>query len=482
MLFIIHIIFHHRLLQLALEVVAETKPSGGKARESYNALMRIVEGEKEVAWAEHQNSIILSCINAPHLVDDAENNISPAFLQSSGILTCHTVSHDTTQLDGMPAAAVDGDNRISFNDENSAVVEMLNSPYSKKVNADVTETASTRASHFHDNKEFVTPSWVKKTPVAMAIDRERGMTTPLGCSATVTKLPKSPHPRTLADTRVITPSNFNTSVKSPYVPSSLAREKHCVGMATSKHNNMAATPRCGCQSNVNDHRGVVDNHTPGSKQPFANLPPIFAPTMVKTKSESSDEDTPSDYQAQSTDAECNTGTPVITGFEDDFVPFNAHDNKNLSPNRVEHDVTYHIDRESSVSLNRTYTQALSELEEEHTVDSRDSKAAARKVGQEIWQKVNNIDYPPDQQHAKSHPLSAMQCDDEHIKKIPRYLSMTKSAAIKRLPSTKQPLLRSNKENIPGGRKITNTMKQSNRTVRPLARSASLKSRPVTYNW
>ena len=453
--------------------------------------MRLVEGEKEVAWAENQNSVILPHIIAPHLVDNTEKNISPAFLQSSGILTCHTAALERTQLDGMTTApAVDHNDDDSFNDENSgnSVVEMLNSSCTK-VNVDVTENAddleiaTASISHFCDSTNL-TPYWVKKTPVAMAIDRERGMTTPLPCTATVTKLPKSPHPRTLKatlqGTQINTPSNFNISVKSPYVPSSLAREKHCVSRATSKHNNMVATPKCGYKSNVDDHKNVVDNNqTPGSKQPFANLPPIFAPTLMKVKSESSDEATPINCQSQSTELDCNTATPVVTGFEDDFVPFNAHDNKNLSPNQVEHDVTYHIDKESSTSLNRTYTRALSELEEEeHIVGRRDSKAAARKVGQEIWLKVRNIDYLQDiQQVAKSHPLSNVQCDGEHIKKIPGYLSMTKSAAIKRLPSTRQPLLRSNKENIPGGRKRT-----SNRTVRPLARSASLKSRPVTYNW
>ena len=482
----IHIIFN-RLLQLALEVVAETKPSSGKSRESYNTLMRLVEGDKEVAWAETQNSVILPRIIAPRLVDDAESNVSPAFLQSSGILTCHTASLDTTQLDGTIATAVDDNNDDSFNDECSGnfKAKMLNSSYAKMVNVtentDDSEIVSTSMSHFHDSKN-VTPYWAEKTPVAMAINRERGVATPLACTATVTKLPKSPHPRTLkAKTEVNnTPSNFSISVKSrsPYVPSSLVREKHSVGMATSKHNNMAATPKCGNKSNANDHKNVVSTHTPGSKQPFANLPPIFAPTLMK--SVSSDEATPNNCQSE---LDCNTGTPVVTGFEDDFVPFNAHDNKNLSPSQVEHDMTYHIDKESSVFLNRTYTQALDELEEEeHIVDRRDSKAAARKVGHEIWQKVRNTDYPQDQQPAMFHPLSSLQCDGEAAKKVPGYLSMTKSAAIKRLPSTRQPpLLRSNKENIPGGRKRTNT-KQSNRTVRPLARSASLKSRPVTYNW
>lgn len=484
MLLVIHIILH-RLLQLALEVVAETKPSSGKGRESYNTLMRLVEGDKEVAWAEAQNSIILPRIIAPRLVDDAEN-VSPAFLQSSGILTCHTASLDTTQLDGMTAAAVDDNDDDSFNDESGGnfVAEKFNLSYTKKVNVNVTEIAgdseivSTGMSHFHDSKN-VTPYWAEKTPVAMAINQERGVTTPLACTATVTKLPKSPHPRTLKeDTQIInTLSNFNISVKPPYVPSSLVREKHCVGMATSKRNNMVATPKCGNKSNANDHKNVAGNQTPGSKQPFANLPPIFAPTLVK--SESSDEATPSNCQSE---LDCNTGTPVVTGFEDAFVPFNAHDNKNLSPNQVEHDVTYHIDKESSVFLNQTYTQALDELEEEeHVVDRRDSKAAARRVGQEIWQKVRNTDYPQDQQTTMPHPLSSMQCDGEAVKKMPGYLSMTKSAAIKRLPSTRQPLLRSNKENIPGGRKRTNT-KQSNRTIRPLARSASLRSRPITYNW
>ena len=478
-LHVIHVIFY-RMLKLALEVIVEMKPSNGKAKANFDALMRLVEGEKEVAWAEHQNSVILPHTAAPHLADDnMENNISPAFFQSSGILTCHNASFDTTQQYDTTT--------VGNNDCDSYVIEMLNSSYPKKVNisgTDDSDATSIATSSFHVSKNL--PSWAERTPVAVAIDQERSMTTPLACKSTVTKLPKSPHPRalqaSLSTTQVFVPLNhYGASVKSPFVPSSLARENQSVGMATSTHNNMAATPKGGCISIINDHKNV-EKWTPGSKQPFSNLPPIFAPTLMKSKSKSPDKPPPSNGQSQSTELDCGAGTPVIFGFEDDFVPFNAHDNENFSPNQVEHDATYHIDKESSVSLNRTYTRALSELEEEDGIADGDSKAAARKVGQEIWQKVKNIDYPPpERQPTKSHPLSSIQCDGEQ-KKIPGYLTMTKSAASKRLPATRQPLLKSNKENIPGGRKRTNTMKQSNRTIRPLARSVSLKSRPVSFNW
>ena len=472
-------LFFCRILQLALEVVAETRPTSGKAKESYNALMRLVEGEKEVAWAEHPSSVILPQIIAPHLVDDPESNISPAFLQSSGILTCHTAALGTTHLNVVPQIPTIISNDDGSSDE-SSVDELLNSTYPKKVNLDVTENGdnleitSTNALCLRDGNN-VTPYWAERTPVAMAIDKERrNMVTPL--AHTITKLPKSPHPRTFRaaqeNTQVIAPN------VSPYTPSSLATKKHCVGMTTNKSNNMAVTPK---SMRKPDHKSIVDKHTPGSKRPFVNLPPIFAPTVIKPKDGSPDEAASNNTQSQTAELDCNT---PIMGFEDNFVPFNACDNKNLTPNQTEHDATYYIDKESNISLNRTYTQALSELEEEDsTVDTRDSKAAAKKVGQEIWQKVKTINNLPDQQQAKSHPLSNLQCESEHAKKIPGYLCMTKSAAIKRLPSTRQPpLLRSNKENISGGRKRTNTTKQTNRTVRPLARSASLKSRPITYNW
>lgn len=466
------------MLQLALEVIAESKPSNGKAKESYDTLIRLAEGEKEVAWAENQNSIIPHLV-APYLFDNAENNISPAFLQSSGILTCHT-TFDTTKLhDVINAGNNDGD---SFDDENNRS-NVLNSTNTMKVDANITESVNNSLvdtlSSFHGSKN-VTPKWAERTPVAMVVDQERSVTTPLACTATVTKLPKSPHPRglramsTLASTRVTAMPSFNITVKSPYVPSSVTKGKHCVGMTTNKHYNMAATPKHGYDASVNDHSVL----TPGTKQPFAHLPPIFAPMVMKAKSDSPDEVSPD---------KCPTGTDYIAdtsmamGFENDFVPFNPH-NKNLLPNQVEHDTTYHIDKEASVSLNRTYTQALSELEEEEgIIDGGDSKAAARKVGQEIWQRVKSVEYQP-RQHDKSRPLSTVQCDGEHVKKIPGYLSMTKSAAIKRQSSTRQPPLKSNKENNPVCRKRTNTTKQSNRTVRPLVRSTSLKPRPLGFNW
>lgn len=475
----LHYLFLHRMLQLALKVVAEARPSSGKAKESYDALMHLVEGEKEVAWAEHQNSIILPHVIAPHVIDNMEN-ISPAFLQSSGIMTSHL---DPTQLHSVATAAVDAGD--SFDDGNNGIdiISSCNANVTEFVNDSANEP--TDLSCLHSSKN-VTPCWAERTPVAMAIDQERGVTTPLTCTSTVTKLPKSPHPRalqaTLETTHVITSSNrFNKSIKSSFVPSSLAKEKQTVGMRTNKHNSVVTTPKSSYKCNVNDIINA-SNHTPGSKQPFANLPPIFAPTLMKTKSESPDEVPLNNCHSQTRGTDSNVDTSAITGFEDDFVPFNAHDNKNLSPDQEVNDITYHIDKEASVTLNQTYTQALCELdEEEDAVDSRHSKAAARKVGQEIWQKVNS-DYPFNHQSIRSHPLRTVQCDAEQGRKVPGYLTMTKSAAIKRLPPTMKPLLKSNKENIPGGRKRTNTMKQSNRTMRPLARSASLKARPVTYNW
>lgn len=454
------------------------KPSNGKAKDSYDAMMRLVEGEKEVAWAEHQNAIILPHNIAPHLANNAENNISPAFLQSSGILTCHATP-GTTQLHNMTSTTGGSIDFNGFDDENSEsiVVDMLNSPDPKQTVAENSEIVPPGISDFHDTKDAI-PNWAERTPVAMTIDQERGMTTPLAtCTATVTKLPKSPHPRSLQVSA--TPSSrahqFNLPIKFPFVPSSIVKEKHCVGMATNNHNNMAATtPKCGHVPHISNH-GVL---TPGTKQPFANLPPIFAPTLMKVQSNSPDEVLPPEKcQSEATEMNCNVATSVM-GFEDNFVPFNTHD---LSPNQEKpHNTTYCVDKESSASLNRTYTQALSELEED-VVNSEDSKVAARKMGQEIWQKVKNIEYPPNQ-HAMSHPLRTVQCDGERPKKIPGYLTMTTSAAIKRLPSTRQPRLRSNKENIPGGRKRANTVRHSNRTVQPLARSASLKSRPLTHNW
>ena len=465
MLHIIHLFFC-RILQLALEVIAEMKPLSGKAKESYDALMRLVEGEKEVAWAEQQNSVILPHI-APHLADDTSNNISPAFLQSSGILTCHNASFDTTTHN--ETVVVGNNNGDSF-DSGSIAVEMLNSSYPKQVDVmDDIDVTSTATSSFHGGTN-ATPCWAEKTPVAMAIEQKRGVTTPL--FHTVTKLRKSPHPRalqtSLATTHVITPSSHSNISKSPFVPSSVAREKQCVGVVTSKHNT---TPKCSYKPNTTNHRNV-EKGTPGSKRPFVNLPPIFAPTVMKTKSESPDEVPPNNCQSQTTELDCDAGTSEIIGFEDDFVPFNAYP----MASEAEHNTTYHIDKDSSISLNQTYTRALNELEEEKDIgDDTASKVVARRVGQEIWQKVNNID--------NRLPLIATQWDEENVKKIPGYLTMTKSAAIKRQPSTRQPLVRSNKENVPGGRKRTNTMKQSNRTVvRPLARSASFKSRPVTFNW
>ena len=455
------------MLRLALEVIAETKPSSGKAKESYEALVRLVEGEKEVAWAEHQNSVILPHITAPHLADDMKSNISPAFLQSSGILTFHNISFDTTH----DATVVGNNNGDSFDGENSRNIaaEMLSSSYPKQVDVNVIGDLNviSATSSVHSSANAI-PCWANKTPVAMAIEQKEGVTTPL--SRTVTKMPKSPHPRalqtSLATTHVITP--LSHSNVSPFVPSSVVKEKQCVGMATSKYNT---TPKCGYKPSTTDHRNV-EKGTPGSKRPFAYLPPIFAPTLMKAKTESPDKVQANDCQSQTTELDCGAGKSEILGFEDDFVPFNAHP----TPDQTEHNTTYHIDKESSMSLNQTYTQALSELEEERDIsDGANSKAVARKVGQEIWQRVNNTD--------NQSLLSTMQCDEEHVKKIPGYLTMTKSAAIKRQPPTRQPLVRSNKENIPGGRKRTNTMKQSHRTfVRPSARSASLKSRPVTFNW
>ena len=148
---------------------------------------------------------------------------------------------------------------------------------------DVTSTAT---SSFHGSTN-ATPCCTEKTLVAMAIDQKRGVTTPL--FHTATKICKSSHPRalqtSLATTHVITPSSHSNISKLPFVPSSVAREKQYVGMTTSKHNT---TPKCGYKPNTTDHRNV-EKGTPGFKRPFVNLPPIFGPTLMKTKSKSLDE-------------------------------------------------------------------------------------------------------------------------------------------------------------------------------------------------
>ena len=114
--------FFCRTLRLALEVIAEMKPSSGKAKESYDALMRLVK--KRLPGL---NSIILPHI-APYLADDTSNNISPVFLLSSGILTCYNASVDTTHN---KTVVVGNNNGDSF-DDGSIALEMLNSSYPKQ--------------------------------------------------------------------------------------------------------------------------------------------------------------------------------------------------------------------------------------------------------------------------------------------------------------------------------------------------------------
>ena len=69
-------------------------------------------------------------------------------------------------------------------------------------------------------------------------------------------------------------------------------------------------------------------------QPFVNLPPIFAPTLVRSKNSST---SPSDQSSSSNDSpppqpdHCADNS-VLMGFEDDFVPTNTHHNKDLSSN------------------------------------------------------------------------------------------------------------------------------------------------------
>ena len=90
------------MLVLALEIIAEVRPTSGKAKEKYNSLMRLVEGEKEVAWADqdsteqqpqqqHTTSLLLPANK--QFLDTTEVNVSPAFLQSSGILTVSHADH-----------------------------------------------------------------------------------------------------------------------------------------------------------------------------------------------------------------------------------------------------------------------------------------------------------------------------------------------------------------------------------------------------
>ena len=84
-----------------------------------------------------------------------------------------------------------------------------------------------------------------------------------------------------------------------------------------------------------------------------------------------------DCQSQTKELDCGAGTFEIMGFEDDFILFNAHP----TASQAEHNTTYHIDKDSSISLNQTYTRAFNKLEEEKDIsDGAASKAVARRVG------------------------------------------------------------------------------------------------------
>jgi len=161
----------------------------------------------------------------------------------------------------------------------------------------------------------------------------------------------------------------------------------------------------------NSHKSML-TFTP---EPFVNLPPIFAPTLVKSKNSSisppSDQSPRSNGSPPSQPSYHTTAAvddSAMMGFEDNFVPFN-NATMDLSPNTTECNRTYHVEENNGVllcSLNSTYTRALSELEQDQTVSD---KMAARKVGQEIWQQVRKEEDPP-VRLSNSQPLTSVQCD------------------------------------------------------------------------
>ncbi|XP_065910849.1 uncharacterized protein [Dysidea avara] len=497
-----------RMLLLALEIIAEVRPTSGKAKEKCNSLMRLVEGEKEVAWAdqstsEHQHSSSMLLQSNKPFLDTTEDNISPAFLQSSGILT---LSHNM----GGPHDTIVECCEDDVDSERSPLYDKTGQDNEGNKHGFITKTLQkspeclTTGSPLHCHGDDVTPvfcHWAKRTPVAMEMDNDRDVTRTLSMNTSLasvtTKIPKSPHPQLLQKSHKILPSSLATTkhtitpAANHHPPTSrtpVSAIKKDISMTTEKKKKAATTPK---HRHDNSHKNTI-TLTPGSRQPFVNFPPIFAPTLVRSKSSStspsSDPSSSSNDSPPSQPSYHTTCTPVdesiMMGFDDNFVPFN-NTSKDLSPNTTECNRTYHIEENNGVSLrslNSTYTRALSELEQDQIISD---KMVARKVGQEIWQKVKSEDNTRVRPH-NSQPLTSVQCNDEqHTKKLPGYLNMTTSAAIKRLPSSKQlpPSNRptSNKENNPAGRRRVATAKHSTKTLRPLGRSASMKSRPLV-NW
>jgi len=413
------------MLLLALEIVAEVRPTSGKAREKYNSLMRLVEGEKEVAWAdqstsEYQHNSSIFPPSNKHFCDTTEDNISPAFLQSSGIL-----SHNIGGTD-MIVECCEDDEDTERSPPGTSLDNMGNNrSFPTNSLHESPEGPTSTASPLYRHGDEVTPvfcHWAKRTPVAMEMDDDRDVTRTLSMSTGLTtKLPKSPHPRGLQKSHKM-------------LPSSLATTKHTITPVVNHHPLASTTPVSVIKKDVsmtiekkkkvttpknhhdNSHKSML-TLTPGSRQPFVNLPPIFAPTLVKSKN-SSISLPPSDQSSSSNDSPPSQPSHHTTiavddsammGFEDNFVPFN-NATMDLSPNTTECNRTYHVEENNGMSLcslNSTYTRALSELEQDQTVSD---KMAARKVGQEIWQQVRKEEDPPVRLH-NSRPLTSVQCND-----------------------------------------------------------------------
>ena len=284
------------------------------------------------------------------------------------------------------------------------------------------EGSTSTASPLHCHGDEVTPvfcHWAKRTPVAMEMDDDRDVTRTLSMTTGLTaKLPKSPHPLGLQKSHKTLPSSSVTTkhTVTPVVnhrpPASripVSVIKKVVSMTVEREK--VTTPN---DHHDNNHKSML-TLTPGSRQPFANLPPIFAPTLVKSKNSSisppsdqspSSNDSPPSQPSHHTTVAVDDST--MMGFEDNFVPFN-NATMDLSPNTTEWNRTYHVEDNNAVllcSLNSTYTRALSELEQDQTVSD---KMAARKVGQEIWQQVRKEEDPPVRLN-NSQPLTSVQCD------------------------------------------------------------------------
>jgi len=413
-----------RMLLLALEIIAEVRPISGKAKEKYDSLMRLVEGDKEVAWAdqsasEHQlNSSILPPPNKQFL-DTIEENISPAFLQSSGILT---LSHNVGGADMIVECCEDDDADIERSPDKTG---QEGNRHGLTINSLHESPECLTASPLRCQGDEVTPifcRWAKRAPVAMEMDGDGDITRSLsmgtGLTSMTKKLPKSPHPRGLQKSHKILPSSLATTkhIITPVANHHPSRTpvsiiKKDVSMTIEKKKKEFTTP----MSHPDNSCKNILTLTPGSRQPFVNLPPIFAPTLVKPKNSSisppSDQSSGSNHTppSQSTHQTTAMDDSVMMGFEDNFVPLN-NATMDLSPNTTECNRTYRVEENSGVSLcslNSTYTRALSELEQDQKTTSE--KLAARKVGQEIWQQVKSEEDPPVRLH-NSQPLASVLCN------------------------------------------------------------------------